>query len=959
MVVFDNYQEVSPDAALHEVIREALEQIPEGGHVLFISRSSLPPNLTRLRANRSITILDGNDLRLNLSEAEGLARSILGKPLPRTAIGQLHDAVHGWAAGMILMLERIKIERQTAPSLPRTLPQSVFDYFAWEIFQKSGGEIQHVLIHTAFLRRFSARMAERISQNPNAGAIIDRLSREHYFTYKHDAPEPVYQYHPLFGEFLLQQAERNLSADQRGRILRAAGAILAEEGNIEDAVQLLHQAKDWDKLAQLIQGYAPALVQQGRSKTLEEWLRWLPQSMLNREPWLLYWFGVCRMPSNFEEARQFFEQGFHIFRKEKNAPGVFLTWSSIVETFNWLLVDAKPLDTWISLLPELLNELPPLTSTEIKATVAKAMLGTLLIRQPQNPDITRWARRVARRLNAVSDFSLRTELTVLLALYHLWTGDVAEAASLAEPLRKIPEHQMSDVFRLLTLFCLGRSSWIRGDPEASVRIISDARTLADETGVHQFNNMLRGEGAVAALSMGDLRKAREFTGEMGRGVEKMSTNDLALYNYAKGWEALLDGKLEVASQYREATQRCATSLGAPFVEALASLFSAHVLHEQSDDRRSIGYLSRVLGFARSARARFIEYMALLLEAQIAFDQRQEEKAFKALRDAMRVGRDCGYFNTYTWRPDVMIRLCMKALEANIEPEYVKALIRKRALAPKSPPIEVEQWPWPIKIFTLGRFSVVKDGQPVQFSRKIQRKPFELLKAIIALGGRNVSESQLIEALWPDAEADVAHQSLATTLHRLRRLLGQDEAIQRQESKLSINARFCWVDLWAVERLLTRAEATASQMQKRSEVWSEVARLVEKAAAFYHGPFLHGEEFAWATNTSDRLRRRLLRHLRDLGEYFERDWKREKAAEWYEKALAIDPCAEEVYRRLITVYRHQGRRAEALAVYERCRKNLHTLMGISPAPETESLAKALRASQVETSEQPPRKEDTLH
>jgi len=37
----------------------------------------------------------------------------------------------------------------------------------------------------------------------------------------------------------------------------------------------------------------------------------------------------------------------------------------------------------------------------------------------------------------------------------------------------------------------------------------------------------------------------------------------------------------------------------------------------------------------------------------------------------------------------MARLCARALEAGVEVEYVRDLIRKRGLIPEEPPVEIE------------------------------------------------------------------------------------------------------------------------------------------------------------------------------------------------------------------------------------------------------------------------------
>src|SRR5207244_178922 len=82
-------------------------------------------------------------------------------------------------------------------------------------------------------------------------------------------------------------------------------------------------------------------------------------------------------------------------------------------------------------------------------------------------------------------------------------------------------------------------------------------------------------------------------------------------------------------------------------------------------------------------------------------------------------------------------------------------------------------------------------------------------ALGAFGGRDVSESQLTETLWPDAEGDAAHEACAITLHRLRKLLGHDQAISLQRNHFSLDPCYVWVDVWAFERWLAPAQGDAA------------------------------------------------------------------------------------------------------------------------------------------------------
>jgi DNA-binding SARP family transcriptional activator len=56
---------------------------------------------------------------------------------------------------------------------------------------------------------------------------------------------------------------------------------------------------------------------------------------------------------------------------------------------------------------------------------------------------------------------------------------------------------------------------------------------------------------------------------------------------------------------------------------------------------------------------------------------------------------------------------------------------------------------------------------------------------------------------------------------------------------------------------------------------------------------------------------------------------------------VDDLAEEIYGRLMACYQEAGRRADALAVYERRRRVLAATLGDMPSPDIEAGLRALR------------------
>jgi hypothetical protein len=119
------------------------------------------------------------------------------------------------------------------------------------------------------------------------------------------------------------------------------------------------------------------------------------------------------------------------------------------------------------------------------------------------------------------------------------------------------------------------------------------------------------------------------------------------------------------------------------------------------------------------------YRGLLTLAYFDLKQGDEKGGRAALRNASAVAKPNGIMMAPFWNRPVTAFLCAEALDAGIETAFVKELIRRHKLDPPASPQEngrlwVEEWPYPIKIYTLGRFEIWIDGKPVEFEKKSRR-----------------------------------------------------------------------------------------------------------------------------------------------------------------------------------------------------------------------------------------------
>ncbi|MBA2353001.1 MAG: hypothetical protein H0V78_14805 [Burkholderiales bacterium] len=221
----------------------------------------------------------------------------------------------------------------------------------------------------------------------------------------------------------------------------------------------------------------------------------------------------------------------------------------------------------------------------------------------------------------------------------------------------------------------------------------------------------------------------------------------------------------------------------------------------------------------------------------------------------------------------------------------------------------------------------------------------MLKAIIAFGRHEVPQRHLADALWPDEEGDAAQEALNSAVHRLRKLLGDNDLIVVREGCISLNESRCWVDAWAFERLMTQAEtARGANGANRDEPAAAFDAALDNSLALYRGAFLAADlEEPWALSTRERLRAKFIRHISARSKALMQKERWEQALGCYQRGLEADDLAEEFYQGIMRCYRQLERRAEGIAAYRRLRQTLSVTLGIAPSPASDTLYESLRAT----------------
>lgn len=929
-LVLDNAQELGAGSIVHAGIAAALGELPAGAHVVLLSREPPPDAYARVLASQQLALLDERQLRFDDEDTQRLV-DLHCRDWPAAQLQQLTD---GWAAAMILLLAT-RSELDPEAAVRDTAARGrLFAFFAGEVLAGMGPGEAAALTRIAFLPSASPAMAVALSGDPRAGELLAALARRSLFTERREGTPTVYTFHALFSEFLRARAEQQLPAAQLHALRVHAAHLLAGHGHPDAAIAQLVQAAAWDEALDLIGQHAAGFAVQGRTAMLRDWLLAMPEDRRDR-PAAWYWLGYGVLAAEPAQALRHFERAHRQAAAPHDAHLAFCTAAAAADAIVSIGADLHAIARWMPVLQAQAEAYLAQRDARTDLRVLPGLLAAFVHRDTAHPLTARLADRAEAQLDQPLGAGQRILLGTL-AYYLLWTGQTERldrmmvkvdrlcAAPDAAPGALLRWYGVSVLIRSL----LGRVDDARQHAQQALALVRDAPAPL-QARAHLM-------GALAAVAARDGPLAQTHLLEAALRFDAGHPIDATTYEFQLGLVRMLQGDWLHADRLMRAAVASGQASGWPLREHIALLGCTLAATQVGDVEGAEAALQAVRAHPFYAVCRWHHWLAGLIEAQLAERRADRPRALQALRSAFAVARACGF--DYGPMPfccgDMMPRLAALALAHDIDTTFVLHLIRRHHLP--APPDAGERWPWPVRVRTLGSFALQGDDVAAA-SRKESRKPLDLLKLLVALGGGPVPVDRLCAALWPDAPGDAARNSFDNTLHRLRKLVGGERHLLLQAGGLSLDPATCWTDMAALQACLVALGAAAQDLDTTR---AQAAR----ALALYGGPFLAGEDdLPDVVAARTRLQARFEHALTQAGHRLEAAAQHAEAAQLYERVVEQQPLAEDVWRHLIACLLQLGLRAEAFDAYRRCRQQLSVVLNLRPAPQTEALIDPIRRS----------------
>lgn len=929
VVVLDNYECLGSDTIIHHLLAIGLEVVPKDIRVLITSRENPPETFARLVANGCLHTVGKTELSLTAEETAGILRCHANSTMPERE-ELIHRKTEGWVAGVVL-LSGCRVQEMNTLHLGNM--DTMLQYFAAEVYRPAPEPLRKLLVRTAFLPQMDMAAQTRLCPDIPIDELNILAGKGHFIEQVSGATD-TYRYHPLFRDFLQDRARRELTDEELEVLVQDSARLLVEEEEWYEAIGLLRGSNCHEELCRLLQHHGMAMLDAGHHLSLAEIIGSLPASLLQRYPSLLELRGSALLMLFSMDAYQCFEQAWEIRRQGDDVITMLPSLAGAMESISLQRFKLSRLDPWTKHLDQLLDQHPDILShSQAAPPFIASVLYALSWRQPGHRRLPQLTAMAMEMLHRDLPAALQIKLANAIIINCFWRGDVHVANVVKERLANVASSaQVPPLLQLVHHAVLTTIFFILGDMRKCEEQATHTLELSYEQGFHFFESSLLSYKLIAFLSQGMRDEAFSNLEMLAEIVAADNTTDHSHYYYCRGWFEHGQGNYPQADAHFRMAIDCARTNGLNAAWTISLIGRAESAISAGQYRKANQLLQEAGQDIQPSDNSMLLFMHAMALSRLALVKQDRHLLRQKLTEALQCGARHGFYNWFGIITDHLSALMAEALVLDIKPEYVRELIVRHGLVPPTGCSPGERWPWPVKLYTLGQVRIILNGKELSDKvRQQNRKPLELLLALVAFGGDGVNQKKLADALWPDAEGDKARKTFDTSLYRLRRLLGDDKLLTLKEGVLKLNSKYVWTDLGELARLYKcNMKKTELFSVYNIDIWAE-------KIALYKGPLL-GELYDnnWIWEPRRRAQSWFIELSLSLAGYQRHFGRYNEAILLLNKAIEQDPLQEELYRELMWCYRECRRPGELRDTWERCRQSFLHMLGVEPTEDTRRL-----------------------
>ncbi len=965
LIVFDDLENLKLDSPSLNFIKVLLEEAPPGVRFILLSRLDPPISLQKKKIRRLTYVLPQELLAFTEDEIHQFFLDICRISLPLKTVNRVHNLSEGWVGGVILLseyLKRMPVSKwHDFESVYHSgnFREELFPYFGEEVFNSLSTAIQKVLLQLSIFEFIDLDFAKEFLSADLTEKILDMVAKRNLFVKNYDSKgeRESIRYHNLFREFLNTQLHLRTGEGERETLYIRAGDLFDKRNDLESAVKFYLKANAYPRAAAVIERIGMQLVKMNRMAELKSWLAAIPDAVVQENPWLLYYGSIIARYTDPVGNLLRLRKALALFDQLGDSSGQLLTLSLLIESSFFAGEDLIPMAL---LIEKCEIKLQSLGSGQYKFEKAALLLQMSFVYSLKfwNARQGCWASQNAYMLLKQLDIQpLQITALANLFLAQQMMGNIPDAEITRQKTERLIKKYSHPELIANYLISLGQYYTFKGDLKKAYKHLRLAENEYEERGLLYLYLPLLIQDLFLLPHLGQFEEAEQ------KGEQLLSFSSRINNIFLKGLSLLFLG----VSYYHKGDYTKALDL----VNSSLPIF----ISEKTYSLTHIVTANHFLGLINMHLNRFDDAMTELNESTTKFEQTTwVAQGYFALALLYHKTDRTDMMVTYLDKAIELLEqkdqihlqwlsrqdytdACLLALEYKVNDTtgYVESLlathlrdtasfgldklkhhrdktirekvfaIRKKIYRSRLPHIQLQ---------TLGGFGVFMDKEPMKDEEWQRNNAKTLLKAIVAIGPKNIPRDCIIEELWPEVSPDVGDKRFKVELHRLRKSLEPginkefgSSYVHLKESLISLDNDLCEVDIDKYNALMFQG----IEYKKTGEL-RKAADSFQKSINMYTGDFLAQDLYStWAEQRRTELKKHHIETLIKLGQSYEELGTISKAISCYKKVVDSEPLYEYAYQRIILLYSTRGKTNQALQTYEKLKLILQTELQSEPEP----------------------------
>ena len=250
----------------------------------------------------------------------------------------------------------------------------------------------------------------------------------------------------------------------------------------------------------------------------------------------------------------------------------------------------------------------------------------------------------------------------------------------------------------------------------------------------------------------------------------------------------------------------------------------------------------------------------------------------------------------------------------------------------------------IQVNMLGGCSLTYNDKMIDSKNVHSKRIWTLLEYFITYRFKTVTQSELIDLLYPNGQSNTPLSALKTQIHRTRSALNALDFVDGKNIIIQCAGGYTWNPEIEVEADYERFESLINEAGTLDSDKDAQLRLRMEALKLYKGDFLPDAAMeTWAVSITTYYHYLYMNTANFvLDELSDRN-RNSEVVSVAQKAIAIDPYDERLYYFLILALANTNQIAAAKTQYEKMTKLFYSEFGTTPSKDLQALYKKLSKS----------------